>query len=103
MLTFSQRMGLAKIRTTIQTDDLDQPTRNALWNIVGPFFKKYSEHCSVYKDIWTELYHNTSDTNGIQKSFHTHLTGRFLPPMNTIVCSKSTWLDTGSSKIGFYR
>ena len=65
MRTFSQRMGLAKIRTTIQTDDLDQPTRNALWNIVGPFFRKYANECSIYKDIWTELYHNTSDTRPI--------------------------------------
>ena len=63
MKTFSQRMGFAKIRTTIQTDDLDQPTRNAIWNIVGPFFKDYANDCSVYADIWTELYHNTSDTH----------------------------------------
>lgn len=62
MRTFSQRMGLVKIRTTIQTNDLDQPTRNALWNIVGPFLRAYGEDCSVYTDIWTELYHNTSDT-----------------------------------------
>lgn len=62
MLTFSQRMGLAKIRETIQTDDLDLPTRNALWNVVGPFFKKCAVLCSVYTDIWTELYHRTSDT-----------------------------------------
>lgn len=62
MKTFSQRMGFAKFRTAIQTDDLDEPTRNALWNIVGPFFRRYANKCSVYTDIWTELYHNTSDT-----------------------------------------
>ncbi len=62
MRTFSQRMGLADIRKTIQTNELDQATRNALWNVISPFFKQYARFCSVYTDIWTELYNETSDT-----------------------------------------
>ena len=62
MLTFSQRMGLVDVRKTIQTDSLDQATRNALWNVISPFFQVYAEYCSVYLDIWTELYNETSDT-----------------------------------------
>ena len=60
--TFSQRMGLETIRDTIQINDLDTPTRNALWNIIGPFFTNSSDSCSVYIDIWTQLYLYTSDT-----------------------------------------
>ena len=62
MLTFSQRMGLVDIRKTVQTDDLDQATRNALWNVISPFFKEWAKYCSVYMDIWTELYNETFDT-----------------------------------------
>ena len=65
MLTFSQRMGLVDVRKTIQTDSLDQATRNALWNVISPFFIECAKHCSVYVDIWTELYNNTSDTRPI--------------------------------------
>ncbi len=60
--TFSQRMGLEKIREIIQKKDLDNPTRNALWNIISSFFINFGTYCSVYKDIWTELYHETIDT-----------------------------------------
>ena len=65
MLTFSQRMGLVDVRKTIQTDSLDQATRNALWNVISPFFKECATHCSVYVDIWTELYNETSDTRPV--------------------------------------
>ncbi len=64
-MTFSQRMGLVDVRKVIQTKDLDQPTRNALWNVISPFFKGCAAHCSVYTDIWTELYNETSDTRPI--------------------------------------
>ena len=65
MLTFFQRMGLVDVRKTIQTDSLDQATRNALWNVISPFFKECATHCSVYVDIWTELYNETSDTRPV--------------------------------------
>ena len=61
-MTFSQRMGLVDVRKVIQTNDLDEATRNALWNVISPFFNEYGNYCSVYKDIWTELYNKTSDT-----------------------------------------
>ena len=65
MLTFSQRIGLVDVRKTIQTDDLDQATRNALWNLIAPFFRECAGYCSIYVDIWTELYNETSDTRPI--------------------------------------
>ena len=61
-MTFSERMGLVDVRKTIQTSSLDVPTRNAIWNIISPFFQEYAKYCSVYVDIWTELYNMTSDT-----------------------------------------
>lgn len=64
-MTFSQRIGLVDVRKTIQVDSLDTATRNALWNVISPFFKDYATHCSVYTDIWTELYNETADTRPI--------------------------------------
>ena len=61
-MTFSERMKIVDPRTMIQTESLDEETRNAIWNVISPFFKKYSSQCSVYNDVWTELYHKTSDT-----------------------------------------
>lgn len=64
MLTFSQRMGKKPVRTALQVDSLDRETRNALWNLVGPFFKcsQRSNHVTICKDIWTDFYHEASDT-----------------------------------------
>lgn len=61
-MTFSERMKIVNPRTMIQTESLDEETRNAIWNVISPFFKEYSSQCSVYNDVWTELYHKTSDT-----------------------------------------
>jgi len=64
MLTFSQRMGKKPVRTALQVDSLDRETRNALWNLVGPFFKcsQHSDYVTICKDIWTTFYHEASDT-----------------------------------------
>lgn len=61
-MTFSERMKIVNPRTMIQTESLDEETRNAIWNVISPFFKENGAYCSVYKDIWSELYHNTLDT-----------------------------------------
>ena len=61
-MTFSERMKIVNPRTMIQTESLDEETRNAIWNVVSPFFKEHSSYCSVYKDVWVDLYHKTSDT-----------------------------------------
>lgn len=62
-MTFSERMGLEPIRNTIQVNSLDTDTRNALWNLAGPFLWKvqYLSNITVCRDIWTELYHQPSD------------------------------------------
>lgn len=61
--TFSQRQKLAPVRDTIQTDSLDEETRNALWNLITPFLKYASyNNFTVNTDIWTQLYHQTADT-----------------------------------------
>lgn len=64
-MTFSQRRGLVDIRKVIQTDNLDTATRNAIWNVISHFFKDCARYCSVYVDIWTELYNETSDTRPV--------------------------------------
>lgn len=63
-LTFSQRMKLAPIRDAIQVEALDKETRNALWNLISPFLKTAmaSSFTTVHIDIWTDLYHEASDT-----------------------------------------
>jgi len=62
MLTFFQRMGLVDVRKTIQTNSLDVPTRNAIWNIISPFLHDYARCCSVDIDAWVDLYKKTSVT-----------------------------------------
>ena len=64
MLTLSQRMGKKPVRTALQVDSLDRETRNALWNVVGPFFEcaQHLNHVTICKDIWTDFYHEASDT-----------------------------------------
>lgn len=62
MLTFFQRMGLVDVRKTIQTNSLDVPTRNAIWDIISPFLHDYARCCSVDTDAWVDLYKKASDT-----------------------------------------
>lgn len=64
MRTFSQRMGKKPVRTALQVDSLDRETRNALWNLVGPFFvcAQHANYVTICKDIWTDFYHEASDT-----------------------------------------
>lgn len=62
-MTFSERMKIVNPRTMIQVESLDEETRNAIWNVIAAFFKGYSSECTVYRDVWTELYHKTSDTH----------------------------------------
>lgn len=63
-LTFSQRMKLAPVRDAIQVEALDKETRNALWNLISPFLKTamVSYPATILIDIWTDLYHEASDT-----------------------------------------
>lgn len=62
---FSKRNNFTLMRTVIQTESLDEPTRNALWNVICPYFKKHSAYSGVYEDLWTDLYEKTSDTRPV--------------------------------------
>jgi len=64
-MIFSERNSFKSVRSAIQKDALDEPTRNALWNVVGPYFNSYAKYCDVYVDLWTNLYENTSDTRPV--------------------------------------
>ena len=63
-MTFSQRIGLAKIRDAIQVDSLDSATRNAIWNLISPMFDVSNKYpgSTLKLDIWTDLYQQASDT-----------------------------------------
>lgn len=60
---FSKRNNFTSMRTVIQTESLDESTRNALWNVISPYFLKYADNCGAYVDLWTDLYEKTSDTS----------------------------------------
>lgn len=64
-MLFSQRNGYVAVRSVIQIDELDKETRNALWNLISKFFEDCANYCSVYRDIWTEVCHETRDTRPI--------------------------------------
>lgn len=65
---FSQRNGYVAVRNAIQTEGLDKETRNALWNLISKFFQGYAQYCSVYENIWTEVFHETRDTRPVAAS-----------------------------------
>lgn len=62
-MTFSQRMGLVSIRDAIQYESLDEGTRNAIWNLLLPFFQNSpnNDYVNVHKELWTQLYENPAD------------------------------------------
>lgn len=59
-LSFSQRNGFEEIRNKIQKEDLDQKTRNSLWNL---FYENYSyvDHYNFFKYYWMEFCCNRID------------------------------------------
>ena len=63
-MTFSERMGLIKVRDELQVDSLDVETRTALWNIISPYLlaTQAVSEASTILDIWTDVYKQTSDS-----------------------------------------
>lgn len=63
-MTFSQRMGIVKVRDTIQLDSLDRETRNAIWNLLSPVLAQAKDFdmLTIFKDIWTDFYKEATDT-----------------------------------------
>lgn len=63
-MTFSERMGLVKVRESLQVDSLDEDTRTALWNIISPYLRDTQavREATTILDVWTDLYHKTSDS-----------------------------------------
>ena len=81
-LSFSQRMGLQPVKVNIQTTDMDNDLRVALWNdICETILKDYSYGQSVYeesdegmflKKIWVDFYKSPIDE--FSNSWHLWLT-----------------------------
>jgi len=53
--TFSVREGIEPL-AGIQTDDLDDRTRNQLWNLFSWLLDKLSYDRAIYNDIWTQFF-----------------------------------------------
>lgn len=63
-MTFSQRMGLVKVRDAIQVGALDNETRVALWNLISPYLiaTQHAIDMTTIYEIWTEIFHQPSDS-----------------------------------------
>ncbi len=63
-MTFSQRIGLVKVRDVIQVDALDNESRVALWNTISPYLKAMQRviQSTTIQEIWTEVFHQTIDS-----------------------------------------
>lgn len=63
-MTFSQRIGLIKVRDAIQVDSLDTETRVALWNVISPYLcaTQHAIESTTIQEIWTEVFHQTIDS-----------------------------------------
>lgn len=63
-MTFSQRIGLIKVRDAIQVDSLDNETRVALWNVISPYLRatQHVIESTTILEIWTEVFHQTIDS-----------------------------------------
>ena len=57
-MTFSQRIGLIKVRDAIQVDSLDTETRVALWNVISPYLcaTQHAIESTTIQEIWTEVF-----------------------------------------------
>lgn len=53
MKSFSERMGLKKIRTEIQADSMDKALRNRLWNVLDFYYWTRGEF--AYDEIYSEM------------------------------------------------
>lgn len=76
-MTFSQRYKYKSIRTAIQTESLDEQTRNALWNVIGPYLLEYADNSGAYIDLWSNLYEKTSDSTPVSNNVNDDRNTRF--------------------------
>lgn len=63
-MTFSQRIGLIKVRDAIQVNSLDNETRVALWNVISPYLRatQHPIRVTTIQDIWMEVFHQAIDS-----------------------------------------
>lgn len=67
MATFSQRAGLTPVRTAIQIESLDDPTRVALWNVLDivrdELYKRYDDETveAAFGLLWMEYFEQERD------------------------------------------
>jgi hypothetical protein len=68
MTSFSERIGLAQSRTALQIGGMDDPLRNALWNVVEATFlagrgvTNAGDYGLPYRTLWDEFFHRTIDS-----------------------------------------
>lgn len=74
---FSKRNNFTLKRTVIQTESLDEQTRNALWNVIGPYLLKYADNSGAYIDLWSNLYEKTSDSTPVSNNVNDDRSTRF--------------------------
>ncbi|MFF0338365.1 AbiJ-NTD4 domain-containing protein [Kribbella sp. NPDC004875] len=66
-LRFSERHGYQPVRSAIQHESLDGPTRSEIWNLTLAVHKAetehttYSEHSELSVQIWTQLWRRNVD------------------------------------------
>jgi len=65
-MRFSQRHGLSPVRSELQSDDLDQSTRNKIWNMIqltvfdniDTSYDPIYDHSSMYQPLFTRMWHS---------------------------------------------
>ena len=73
-MKFSQRIGITPVRTLLQTDNIDEPLKNRLWNLILVDFinnlRLYDVDSSneFYAVLWIEFFKKPIDT--IPQHFH---------------------------------
>ena len=78
-MKFSQRYGHLPVRSTLQTDDIDQALRKRLWNLINDkffhsvppfpnvsvnFLSNHPDVHQLFKDLWHEHFKWNTDTIG---------------------------------------
>ena len=56
-MDFSDRMGFTKVRTVLQTEDMDDALRNSIWNVVFEVFARelnYTVGKQLYRQVWAQ-------------------------------------------------
>lgn len=57
LLSFSQRMGIKPVKSSIQHENMDEDLRNSLWNVLTLFYwEKSLESRGYYEDYGSDFF-----------------------------------------------